>query len=87
MSRLTMIFFSSATLLLAGCVSTDDPNAPLSAVRVYEMAQDQYMITCVDSPGYCAEQAQRSCPAGFDVDSNTTNPRDFGRMTMIIRCT
>lgn len=72
-------------LALAGCVGTD-PSAPLSAVRVYEMGSDQFMVTCVDSPGFCAQQANESCPAGFDVVSNTTNPADFGRMTMIIRC-
>jgi len=40
--------------ILGGCVSTSDPNATLSAVRVYPMGPSQYMITCVDSPGYCA---------------------------------
>lgn len=87
MNQSVLAFASGATLLLGACVSTDDPNAPLSAVRAYEMAPEQYMITCVDSPRYCAEQAKRSCPAGFDVDSNSTNPQDFGRMTLIIRCT
>lgn len=72
---------------ILGCVSTDDPDATLSAVRAYEMAGGQVMVTCVDSPRYCAEQATRSCPTGFDVISNTTNPADYGRMTMIIRCT
>lgn len=87
MNRMALALASSASLLLGACVSTDDPNAPLSAVRVYEMGPEQYMITCVDSPRYCAEQAQRACPTGFDVDSNSANPRDFGRMTLIIRCT
>jgi len=73
-------------LFLGGCVSTNDPNAPLSAVRVYPMGPSQYMVTCVDSPGYCAQQANRSCPQGFDVTSNTTNPADYGRMTMTIKC-
>jgi hypothetical protein len=79
---------STLTLLslLGGCISTDDPSAPLSAVRVYPMGPSQFMVTCVDSPGYCANQATRLCPQGFDVTSNTTNPRDYGRMTMIIRC-
>ena len=44
------------------------------------------MITCVDSPGYCAQQASRYCPQGFQVSSNTSNPADHGRMTMIIKC-
>lgn len=72
--------------LLAGCVSTNDPNATFSAVRAYPMGSDQVMITCVDSPKYCAEQAARSCPTGLDVVSNTANPADHGRMTMIVRC-
>jgi hypothetical protein len=71
---------------IAACVSTDDPNATFSAVRLYPMGSGQYMITCVDSPGYCARQATRSCPSGFDVVSNTTNPADYGRMTMIVKC-
>lgn len=73
-------------LLVAGCVSTDDPNAALSAVRVHPMGGQTLMITCVDSPKYCAEQAVRSCPDGLDVVSNTTNPADYGRMTMIVNC-
>lgn len=75
-------------LVTAGCanISKDDPNAALSAVRVAPMGPGQWMIACVDSPLICARQANRSCPAGFDVVSNTTNAADFGRMTMIIKC-
>lgn len=73
-----------AALVLSGC--TDDPNAMLSTVRVEALGPDQFMISCVDSPRYCAEQAVKACPGKFDVISNTTNPADYGRMTMIIRC-
>jgi len=44
------------------------------------------MVSCVDSPQICAQEATRLCPAAFDVVSNVTNPADFGRMTMIIKC-
>lgn len=71
---------------LGGCVSTTDPNASLSAVRLSPMGPGQYMITCVDSPMYCANLANKTCPQGFDVTSNVTNPADHGRMTMIIKC-
>lgn len=30
-------------------------------------------------------QREQLCPAGMDVTSNTTNPADYGRMTMIIK--
>lgn len=50
------------------------------------MGPGQYMITCVDSPMYCARLANKTCPNGFDVKSNVTNPADYGRMTMIIKC-
>lgn len=76
----------AACASLAACVSASDPNAFLSAVRAHDMGNGQFMITCVDSPRYCAEQAPRSCPGGFDVVSNSSNPADYGRMTMIIRC-
>lgn len=79
--RLTMML---AALLMAGC---NDPNAPLSVVRVHELGPGQFMVSCVDSPGYCAEHATKACPSGFNVISNTTNPADYGRMTMVIRCT
>lgn len=82
--KIIMIVF--ITFLLTGCVSTSDPNALLSTVRVSPMGPKQWMITCVDSPQYCAEQANRICPQGFDVTSNTVNPADYGRMTMIIKC-
>lgn len=72
-------------LSLAGCISAD-PNAVLSTVRVEPLGPGQFMISCVDSPKYCAQQAVKSCPDKFDVISNTTNPADYGRMTMIIRC-
>jgi len=73
--------------LLSGCaISTTDPNAPMSAVRMSSMGPGQYMITCVDSPMYCAQLANKACPNGFDVKSNVTNSADFGRMTMIIKC-
>jgi hypothetical protein len=81
--RLAVVAFVA---MVAACVSTDDPHATFSAVRVYPMGAGQFMITCVDSPGYCARQATRSCPSGFDVVSNTTNPADYGRMTMIVKC-
>jgi hypothetical protein len=44
------------------------------------------MISCVDSPQICAHEATELCPAAMDIVSNTTNPGDFGRMTMIIKC-
>jgi len=44
------------------------------------------MVSCVDSPQYCAGEANRLCPIGFDVVSNVANPGDFGRMTMVIKC-
>lgn len=80
-------FLLVSLLMLAGCVSTNDPNAPFSAVRVTPMGKGQFMISCVDSPDYCAQQATQACPNGFDVTSNVTNPADYGRMTMTIKCT
>jgi hypothetical protein len=62
-----------------------DPNATFSPVRVAPMGPEQYMINCVDSPRYYAQQANRVCPAAYDVVSNV-NSADFGRMTMIVRC-
>lgn len=63
-----------------------DPTVAFSPVRVAPMGPGQYMISCVDSPGYCAVQANRVCPAAYDVVSNVVNPADYGRMTMIVRC-
>lgn len=76
----------SLIVTLGGC-AMNDPNAYFSAVRVEPMGKNGYMISCVDSPSYCAEQANNVCPGGFDVQSNVTNPADYGRMTMIIKCT
>ena len=73
-------------LTLTGCISTTDPDAPLSAVRVAPMGPGQFMVTCVDSPLYCARMSNKTCPAGYDVVSNTSNPADYGRMTMIVKC-
>ena len=85
MQKLIALFAFS---VLVGCAPKieNDPSAPLSYVRVHKMGPDQFMITCVDNPKYCAEWATKSCPAAFDVVSNTTNAEDYGRMTMIIRC-
>jgi hypothetical protein len=66
-------------------VSSDDPDAKFSRVRVSPMGPGQYMISCVDSPQICANEANRLCPA-YDVVSNVTNQADYGRMTMIIKC-
>jgi hypothetical protein len=77
----------SIVLLLSACaVSSDDPSARFSRVRVSPMGPSQFMVSCVDSPQICAQEANRLCPIGFDVVSNVTNPADFGRMTMIIKC-
>lgn len=81
--RLAILF---PLIVAAGCISSTDPNAPLSRVRVSPMGPGQYMVSCVDSPQHCATQAVRLCPQGFDVTSNTANPADYGRMTMIIKC-
>lgn len=71
---------------MAGCVSTTDPDAFLSTIRSNPMGPNQYMVSCVDSPKYCANESNRLCPKGFDVVSNVVNEADFGRMTMIIKC-
>ncbi len=73
------------TASLSAC-AMDDPNSTFSAVHVQRMGNNGYMISCVDSPAYCADQAGKVCPQGFDVTSNVTNPADFGRMTMTIKC-
>jgi hypothetical protein len=82
------LLFTLPVLLLGACslVSSEDPDAHFSRVRVEPMGPDQFMVSCVDSPRYCAEQANRSCPGAYDVVSNTTNPADYGRMTLIIKC-
>jgi hypothetical protein len=86
MRSLTIASVLLIAVPLYGCISTSDPNAPMSAVRLSPMGPGQYMITCVDSPMYCANLANKTCPQGFDVKSNVTNPADYGRMTMIIKC-
>jgi hypothetical protein len=73
-------------LMLEGCVSNSDPNAMFSSVRVSSMGPGQYMVSCVDSPSYCAREANTLCPTGMDVVSNSSNSADYGRMTMIIKC-
>lgn len=70
---------------LTACMA--DPDAVLSPVRVHTLGPGHFMVTCVDGAHYCAEQARKQCPSGMDVESNTTNAADYGRMTMIIRCT
>lgn len=86
MKHWSRIVLFTAPLVLQGCVSTSDSNAAFSTVRSYPMGPSQYMVTCVDSPRYCAAESNKLCPKGFDVTSNTTNPADYGRMTMIIKC-
>ncbi len=73
-------------VIAVGCVSTSDPNAPLSAVRRADMGNGQFMISCVDSPGYCANLARDTCPAGFETSGITGQAIGNQRMTMIIRC-
>jgi hypothetical protein len=85
MRALFAMAIAIATLALSSCVS-NDPNALLSTVRVSPMGPGQYMVSCVDSPSYCAQEANKLCPSGMDVVSNTTNPADYGRMTMVIKC-
>ena len=84
-SLATVSAFLMATLL-AGCVSTTDSKAYFSTVRSTAMGPGQFMVSCVDSPSYCANESNKLCPNGFDVKSNVTNPADHGRMTMIIKC-
>lgn len=74
------------SLAVAGCAIPNDPNAPLSTVRVAAMGPGQYAVSCVDGVGNCVRQTNKLCPSGYDVTSNVTNPADYGRMTMIIRC-
>lgn len=79
-------FLLASLLALAGCVSKTDSKAFLSTVRSEPMGPNQYMVACVDSPKYCAQEANKLCPKGFDVTSNVVNEADYGRMTMIIKC-
>jgi hypothetical protein len=91
---MTILLHLSIVFLLSACslilqpdqLVTDDPNAQFSRVRVSSLGPGQYMVSCVDGPSHCAAQANRLCPAGLDVVSNTTNAVDYGRMTMIIKC-
>jgi hypothetical protein len=82
----TALAITFAVALLSACISTNDSSAFLSTVRSTPMGPSQFMVACVDSPMYCAAEANKLCPQGFDVKSNVTNPADYGRMTMIIKC-
>lgn len=84
-STVTTLILIMATFLV-GCVSTTDSKAYFSTVRSTPMGPGQYMVSCVDSPMYCANESNKLCPNGFDVKSNVTNSADYGRMTMIIKC-
>jgi hypothetical protein len=86
MRALSTMALAMIALTLAGCISETDPNAFFSTVRVAPMGPGQFMVTCVDSPLYCARMSNKTCPAGYDVVSNTSNSADYGRMTMIIKC-
>lgn len=86
MNRYTVAAVVIGTALTGACVSSTDSTAILSTVRSYPMGPAQYMVTCVDSPMYCANESNKLCPRGFDVISNATNPADYGRMTMVIKC-
>ena len=75
-----------AALSVVGLFGCNDPHAVFSNVRYQPMGPGQYMVSCVDGAANCARQANKLCPGAYDVTSNTVNPADYGRMTMIIRC-
>lgn len=84
-----MIRLSAAVVLAlsqSGCVSATDSSATFSTVRSTPMGPSQYMVSCVDSPRYCAQESNKLCPSGFDVVNNVVNPADYGRMTMVVKC-
>jgi hypothetical protein len=80
------IVAAAGLVALCGCSVPNDPNAAFSTVRVAPMGPGQYAVSCVDGVNNCVRQTNKLCPSGYDVTSNVVNPRDFGRMTMIIRC-
>lgn len=77
------------TLLLSGCapaISTSDPDASLSAVRMRQLGDDRYMISCVDSNQYCTSLARNVC-GEYSVKSEWGNATAWGdRRTMIVKC-
>ncbi len=79
MRRLVLVLF------LAGCIP-DDPDATFSTTRVYETGPGQFMVTCVDGSKNCAAQIPKICPKGSDVTGMTSNPADYGRVTMMVNC-
>lgn len=84
--RLHIAALLTALLTLCGCISTTDSKAMFSTVRSEPMGPDQYMVSCVNKPRYCAEESNKLCPQGLDVVSTTGSATSHDRLTMVIKC-
>ena len=86
-------------MVIAGCATGSpgsDRMAPLASVRPSSMApppvrssamgRNKWMVSCLESPNYCTREATTLCGGAFMVLSNVTDPADYGRMTMVVRC-
>lgn len=69
----------------SGCI-TNDSSGTFARARSRQTSPTGFIITCVDGQRFCLDEAERVCPGGYDIASNTTNPQDYGRITMIIKC-
>lgn len=69
-------FIILSALLLTSC----------TVARTESMGSGQFMIVCKDSPRFCAQKANATCPQGYNVVSTSGTTDDFERMTMIVRC-
>ncbi len=94
MKKTAFIFLTA--LMLTGCtaqqlgVSTNDPDARLSAVRMRELGDNKYMISCVDSNQYCEDLAANVCGGKFKIRSawgQAGTGFNDSRRTIVVKCT
>jgi thioredoxin-related protein len=67
--------------------SAEDDTNQVNNVQTKKEGPSQYLVTCFESPQFCAEEFKRVCPDGHRVEGYFRNEYDHGQINARISCT
>ncbi len=77
----------SMAMILTGLVHANQESTESSSkVRSNQEGPSQFLVTCFESPQFCAEEFKRLCPDGHRVEGYFIDEFDHGQITARISC-
>ena len=86
MHNLVKLTIVAAFIINGPVITAQEVREPDSKVQTRQEGPAQFLVTCFESPQYCAEEFKQLCTDGHRVLGYFRNEFDHGQITARIAC-